>query len=180
MIYVALDLSINSSGVCIADTEARTCEFVRLTPKAYEKSPIAGRKYVKMLHNAMQISDAMLKLLLPYRFQPMHVVIESVGFGYMHAHTNSFTDLLFEGAVVSSKLVENLACGVDFIEPKTHKKAFTGKGNANKELSVRQLLHWFPQLYRCTDKFDDLADAMSLMTVVVHDIHEYAPTIRNW
>ena len=180
MIYVALDLSINSTGICIADTEARTCEFVRLTPKHFVKSQLPGHKYVKSLHNAMQIANAILQVLLPYRFQEVSVIAESVGFGYLKARTNSATDLLFEGAIVTSKLIENICCSVNFVEPNVHKKAFTGKGNADKLFSIKQLLHWFPQLHHCTDKLDDLADAMSIMTTAIPDIRTYMPTIRNW
>lgn len=172
MVYVALDLSINSTGICIADSETRQCIFTRLTPAEFDK--ITGTKFVVSEHNASQVAKAICKELMPWRFAgQFHVVIETVGFGFLHRQTNSATTLLFEGGIVASELRKHFNATLQFVEPTLHKKRFTGKGNASKELSIGQMLQWFPQLGNTADKLDDMADAMSLMTVAVPDIRTY-------
>lgn len=170
MTTVALDLSVNSTGIAIA-TDDRQVTFIRLTPRSYDK--VRGCKWTVSLHNAMHIANELAMLLMPYRFDDMHIVIESVGFGLLKARTNSATALLFEGAIVASKLVDMFNATVDFVEPTKHKKLFTGNGKATKECSVAQLLHWFPQLTLCSNKLDDIADAMSIMTYAIPDIRTY-------
>ena len=178
MIVLALDLSFESTGICIADTETRQLRFHRLTPKSYEKVTVPG-KYSTATYNATSISDTICKLLMPYRFQiaktGLHVVIESIGFGFKNRNSTNY--LLFEGGIVGSTMLRVFGAKVDFIEPSKHKKIFTGKGKATKEDSVRQMFNWFPRMAWQTEKLDDLADAVSLMTCAVPDIRFYDYTV---
>lgn len=177
MTYVALDLSIASTGICIA-TECGECQFFRLTDVSYARDR-GGHHFEKAVVNGLGIANAIAKLLMPYRDTQLHVGIESIGFGFLHGRaTNSTTDLIFEQAIVASQLAKLFNASIQFIEPTKHKKLFTGNGKASKELSVAQMLHWFPQLTYCTDKLDDIADAMSIMTCMVSDIRKYTPSIR--
>lgn len=173
MIYIALDLSLNSTGVCVANDATKTCTFSRVTLRDYPKA--VGAKYEKALHNSRCIADVLVKRLLPYRLLgvPMHVIIESVGFGLLKGRTNSATALLFEGAIVASELQRMFGTTVQFVEPTKHKKLFTGNGKASKEQSVNMLFHWFSDFAWTTDKLDDIADAMSIMTSAVPDIRTY-------
>jgi hypothetical protein len=173
MIYVALDLSLNSTGVCIANDETMECEFSRVTLRDYPKS--AGTKYDKALFNSRCIAEVLVKRLLPYRHvtDKFHVIVESVGYGLLKGRTNSATSLLFEGAIVSAELQKLFHASVQFVEPTKHKKLFTGNGKASKEQSVNMLFHWFSGFGLTTDKLDDIADAMSIMTVAIPNIREY-------
>jgi Holliday junction resolvasome RuvABC endonuclease subunit len=78
-----------------------------------------------------------------------------------------------EGGIVASKLYDLYDAKIEFIQPKTHKKAFTGTGNASKECSVRTLLTLYPNLAGSWEKMDDVADAVSLLSTVITDLQDY-------
>lgn len=161
MIYVGLDLSINSTGIAVIDN-AGTLHVHRLTPKEYDKDN-SGTKYDKLHRQAMGIAYAIIEHLMQYRFEDMTICIEEVAFGFTMRHSSSVYNLLFEGGTISALLKHVFDCNVFFVAPTTHKRTFTGKGNAKKEESVRVLLeHW--QLQDCTDKLDDIADAVSVLS----------------
>ena len=177
MITIALDLSIASTGICIANDADRTCTFYRLTDKAYARDMSKSPQFVKATTNGIGIADAIAKILMPYRFETINAVIESVGFGLLRSRTNSVTTLLFEGGIVAATLRRLFNANVQFVEPTKHKKLFTGNGKASKEQSIQMLLHWFPVLAHTTDKLDDMADAMSIMTSVIPDIRTFCPKV---
>lgn len=175
MLYVGLDLSFNSTGVVIADTERQCFCLKRLTPEDCAVAQKIVNKFEHMHVRSMQIVNALLKLLLPYRHLPMQICIEEVAFGYgfRPGQTNSTYNLLFEGATVAAMLKHILGCDVKFISPVQHKKAFTGRGNAKKDLSIACMLDAWPSLALATDKLDDVADALSVLSAFI-DIKSYA------
>lgn len=168
----ALDLSYNSSGIAVADTEHKILYVSRMDVTKYDFGRFKN-KYEHMFHNSVAISDAMSKLLLPFRHNLDLVLIESVVFNLRFGNNNSVLNLVMEGGIVATKLSESYGSKIEFVQPKTHKKAFTGTGNASKECSVRTLLSLFPSLAGNWDKMDDVADAVSLLSTVITDLRDY-------
>lgn len=161
---IALDLSYACTGIAIDLPNA--VQLSILTQADY--NPVQGirNKYEAMLINANKIADALICRLMPYRHEQFHIVIEEVAFGFNARQTNSHYQLLFEGAIVATRLMHCFDATVQFIAPKVHKKAFTGKGNADKALSVACMLRLFPEMQKLHCKLDDMADALAMLTTV--------------
>jgi Holliday junction resolvasome RuvABC endonuclease subunit len=168
----ALDLSYNSSGIAIADTEQKLLYLSRLDITKYDFGRFKN-KYEHMFHNSMAIANAIAKLMLPFRSNLDLVLVESVVFNLRFGNNNSVLNLVMEGGIVASKLYDLYGTRIEFIQPKTHKKAFTGTGNASKECSVRTLLTLYPNLAGSWEKMDDVADAVSLLSTVITDLQDY-------
>lgn len=174
MIYVGLDLSLNSTGYAIADDSNKLLTVGRIRKCDYCVS-VHRNKYARMHEDSLAIADRLMYLLLPYRTDSIQLIIEEVAFGYAFrpGSTNSVYQLLFEGATVAALLSKQLHCGVDFVAASVHKKSFTGSGKAKKEQSIAAMLALFPSLSQAADKLDDIADAMSILSTKLR-LSEYA------
>lgn len=187
MIHIALDLSYHGTGFAIIDIEARTIELGSITPARYTNE-VLKNKYAKWVNNSDALFGALLKILMPYRariMQGCQVSFEEVAFGYFGKSkfgggnkSASTFDLVYLCATVIGKLKSIFDIEVLPTNPKTHKKKFTGNGAASKELSIAQMLQWFPQVAGNAIKLDDMADAMSIATCYIHDVRTYELTVN--
>lgn len=174
MIYLGLDLSLNSTGYALADSESKTFTVGRIRPGDYQPS-CARNKFLNMSEDASGIANALVRLLMPYRFEQIQVAIEEVAFGFMfkRGSTNSTYQLLFEGATVACMLRHVFGADIVFVNPTQHKKCFTGNGKADKMLSINTMLQYWPNMWRVAEKVDDIADALSVLSMQI-PIKEYA------
>jgi len=153
MKYLGLDISLTSTGVvCIESGKIISQKLVR--PK------MEGRKKAKEIRI---IRDMIMLEILKHNKKNTKIMIEDFAYGvlYMKVNGKPICGSVFEmgglGYAVQIKLLE-YGYEYQLTEPTTLKKFVCGKGNAKKDIIIKEILK------RWKEDFDsnDLADAYAL------------------
>ncbi len=176
MITIGLDLSINSTGVCINKDNTTFKYFIitsKLTKKqlvfkhrrlkliGYNKQVSEGdyteKEYIKTL-NINKIVDEIEKIVKHYK--PDAVNIEGISFG--STGSAALIDLSGLNYMVRKMLIEH-NIKFNIISPTQNKKFATGNGSAEKDVMIDAWKKLDRDMNDIIDiKIDDLADAYFL------------------
>lgn len=163
--FVGIDPSINSTGVCIIKGEE--ISFYNIKPNLTRKelelilpenfffaiySKIESHDEMKKTINFMRIADR-VEEIIARGGDEAHIVIEGIAFG---SSSNSVCDLAGLNHIIRSRLVNY---DTEVVPPAQIKKFATGKGNANKDLMVEKFKEEYGHGLDMLIKIDDMADA---------------------
>ena len=183
-IYIGIDPSINSTGVCIQkinddNKEEAPIFFIikpnKLTKKEqkinienfnyiiYNKEDLSKYKskkshlfeYYKTL-NIIDIANKLYDIIKDFIDDSTTVVMEGISYG-SSLRTKSIFDLAGLNYLIREKLIRN-NINLNICPPAEIKKFASGKGNANKDILIEAFLVMFPQ-FADIDKIDDIVDA---------------------
>ena len=183
-IYIGIDPSINSTGVCIQKINDNNKEeapifFIikpnKLTKKEqkinienfnyiiYNKEDLSKYKskkshlfeYYKTL-NIIDIANKLYDIIKDFIDDSTTVVMEGISYG-SSLRTKSIFDLAGLNYLIREKLIRN-NINLNICPPAEIKKFASGKGNANKDILIEAFLVMFPQ-FTAIDKIDDIVDA---------------------
>lgn len=183
-IYIGIDPSINSTGVCIQkinddNKEEAPIFFIikpnKLTKKEqkinienfnyiiYNKEDLSQYKsekshlfeYYKTL-NIIDIANKLYDIIKDFIDDSTTVVMEGISYG-SSLRTKSIFDLAGLNYLIREKLIRN-NINLNICPPAEIKKFASGKGNANKDILIEAFLVMFPQ-FTDIDKIDDIVDA---------------------
>lgn len=180
MIRIGLDLSVNSTGVCIRDTEKNECKYVIIAGKLTKKQaafrhenfeysdygkeqpdkndPFLTRE-LKKSHNIYNITCEIEKLLKRIK-GVKKCTIESISYG--SSSSAALADLAGLNYAVRCMLLRN-GIEFDFASPMQLKKFAVGNGCADKEMMIDGWKKCQPEFADMTEiKADDIADAYFL------------------
>ena len=178
MIYIGLDLSINSTGICIYDSESKDTKYYiigsKFTKKTLDSSQniITFIKYSKTdidkqspyhikerykTSNIYNIVDEIKKIIKLYK--PNIATIEGVSF----QSNGSIIDLAGLNYMVRKILIDN-NIGTYIVPPTQNKKFATGNGQAEKDVMISAWKKAEPKVLKIPGyiKTDDIADAYFL------------------
>jgi len=173
MKVIGLDLSINSTGICVKDDNKYVYFIVlpKLTKKqmslnhpdlkylVYEKVE-SGETYEEKEYSKSQsiynIAKQILRVIKAYK--PDYAVIEGISYGSGSGHVADLAGLNF---IVRSMLLEQ-KIPFKIVSPMTNKKFAVGNGGAAKDVIVDSFVHCQPQFKNIQVKIDDIADAFFL------------------
>ena len=184
-VYVGIDPSINSTGICImkydGDKLCKTRFFIvkpnKLTRKEelvnlrefsfelYEKSSLKEIKKednheyeLEKTINIMHIVDKVFEIIKKNtsRKDTVNIVMEGLSYGSSQ-RTQSIFDLAGLNYLIRNAIIKS---GMNLIicPPAEIKKFASGKGNSNKDIIVEAFMILFPK-FSVIQKLDDLADA---------------------
>lgn len=190
MISVGLDLSINSTGICIHDTEDSTSiyyiigskftkktldyqhnrlNFIQYTKTSVDTNLEYHQKEAVKTHNIYSILEQ-LRIILDV-YHPSIATIEGVSF----QSNGSVLDLCGLNYMVRMMLEEK---GIKYyiVSPTQNKKYATGNGQAEKDVMISAWQKMEPQMKDVPRfvKIDDIADAYFLARY-----GEYLNTLDN-
>lgn len=177
MKVIGLDLSINSTGVCVKDDNE--CRFYIIVPKltkkqqthkipnlkyiVYEKldqgDDYAAKEYFKTI-SMLNLSSAIKSIVEQENsLKPISkATIEGISYG---SGNGRVADLAGLNYLVRDILVTN---NIPFkiISPMTNKKFAVGNGGCDKDVIVASFQKLHPEFKTTTLKIDDIADAYFL------------------
>ena len=175
---IGLDLSINSTGVCVRDVESGEVEYKIILPKLTKKQQrvidkrISYFKYDKIEKDISSNINHISKKICDYiedmrelKGSVDYVVIEDIA---MSAKGRSLIDLSLLNGYIRCML-DGLSVRYNTIPPTQWKKKLLGNGQADKELII---YHWsrmdkdmYEKMKLWGVKMDDVADSyfLSLM-----------------
>lgn len=179
MTNIGLDLSINSTGVCV--NKDGKCSYYIITSKMTKKMQNFEHKYVKyILYNKQEvdgeyseketiktnnINNIVLEIeKIIKKYKPDQVKIEGISFG--STGSAALIDLSGLNYMIRKMLIDN---GVSFviISPSQNKKFATGNGSAEKDVMIDAWKRLDKNIQDITEvKIDDLADAYFLSCYV--------------
>ena len=163
---MGLDLSINSTGICINDNGKLL--YINIVPHKTRNQRKAECDRFEVLeynksdgdddHNIFEIKNVIRKLIIDNHIE--HVVMEAPAF---QAHGRSTITLAGLNYSIRQMLME-LDIKFEMVQPTTLKKWFTGNGMADKGLMVRCWKELDPlgKILKAV-KLDDLADSYALL-----------------
>lgn len=181
MINIGLDLSINSTGICIWDTDKNNNTYYIITPKItkrlheifkknigihvikYDKEDYTEKDYsskesIKFM-NICKISKNILSIIKEYQ-NINNIYIEGISYG--SRNSSSLIDLAFLNACVRKELFDNHYNFI-IVSPSAVKKFACANGNAQKDIIIDA---WKKLDLQIKDiegiKTDDIADAFFL------------------
>lgn len=200
---VGLDFSVLSTGMCIRNIETDEYKFLWFPRIKNGKYPISKKK-LKELPSSIEIIPydigdigklnyiekqllhlrasnelgenvySVIQLLLE---KTQEVEIRFEGFSY-GSKGKSMLDLVMYQSILRHILWKNKCFNLKFITPSSLKKAFSGKGNANKELMAEKFLEKKPNnksLFSLKNSlnikennlkpYDDLIDSFALTEI---------------
>ena len=174
---IGLDLSINSTGICINRENSEPIYYIivpALTKKMktindLKHSRITHLEYVKshkdIKHNIKAISKKICEILKDFERDIDYVVIEDVA---MRANGNSIIDLTLLNGYIRCEL-DHMNIPYKSTVPTQWKKQLLGNGQAKKDLTI---YHWgrldidaCQQMMSHNCKCDDIADAYFLSQI---------------
>ena len=173
MKVIGLDLSINSTGVCVKNDD-KYCYYI-IVPKLTKKQQNLNHKSLKYLvyeklesgetyeekeysksQSIYNIAKQIFKVIKAYK--PDLAVIEGISYGSGSGHVADLAGLNF---IVRSMLLEQ-KIPFKIVSPMTNKKFAVGNGGAAKDVIVDSFIHCQPQFKNMQVKIDDIADAYFL------------------
>lgn len=179
MIFIGLDLSINSTGVCINDSDTNTCHYFIISPKDAKKTypNITFVKYdkcksstddsfivreLKKSNNIFNIVKKIEDIIVKYKGDNTLCVLESISYG--SSSSSVLSDLSGLNYATRYMLMNN---GFNFnvVAPTQLKKFAVGNGSADKELMTHAWLTCQTTIKEEDIKklkADDIADAYFL------------------
>lgn len=186
-IKVGLDLSINSTGICINTGDKQVFYIItnKTTQKGwklfesmdnppchvivYDKEEFKGLSYQAKesikTNNYLKIANHIIQILKNHDSIDDKIIcyIEGVSFGT--TGSSALMDLVGLNFVVRTRLME---CGYPFliVSPTDNKKVAVGNGQATKDLMVYSFVMLHPEMgdFDKVTKIDDVADAYFLST----------------
>lgn len=174
--FVGIDPSINSTGICIIKNEKTTFYNIkpRLTKKeieiilpdnfffvTYDKTE--SREEIHKTTNFINIADRIEEIVATQDDEP-HIVIEGIAYG---SSSSSVCDLAGLNHIIRERLIKY---DIEVVPPAQIKKFATGKGNANKDKMIERFEEDYGNGLDTLVKIDDLADAywMAKYAKVMH------------
>lgn len=181
MTVVGLDLSINSTGICVYDTDTRQSVYYivgsKFTKKAlnyqhnrlilipYEKTTVDSKleysvKERLKTYNIYNIVSAIKQVLLSYDVDA--VAIEGISFG--STGSAALIDLSGLNYMVRMACMESNIPYVFIVSPTQNKKFASGNGSAEKDVMISAWNKMDKTMADIADyvKVDDIADAYFL------------------
>lgn len=180
MAIVGLDLSINSTGVCVRNNNE--CKFYIIANKVSKKSlSFQTEKFNYLLYNKKIVNSSDNYIVKEIKktenlyniLNEIKTIIKSVenvervcieGMSYGSGSTTSILELAGLNYMVRNWLMDQ---GIPFyiISPTGNKKSAVGLGSANKDILICTFLKLFPEykpLIMNNIKIDDIVDAYFL------------------
>lgn len=178
MVTIGLDLSINSTGVCIYDTSRLQSFYYIISPKFTKKASANGNAHLALIQYEKTTVDSKLDYsvkeeLKTYNiynivqyikyilrtWKPDVVTIEGVSFG--STGSAALIDLSGLNYMVRMACIEAEVPNVFIVSPTQNKKFATGNGSAEKDvmISAWQKLEKHMIGVEQYIKVDDIADA---------------------
>ncbi len=179
MISIGLDLSINSTGVCVNQDGA--CHYYIITPKLtkkqqqfthpnitfiqYDKAQPEGEYHEKERIKTLNIDHIVTAIYnIIYSLAPDAVNIEGVSYG--STGSAALIDLSGLNYMVRKMLIDN-NIPFNIISPTQNKKFATGNGTAEKYIMIDAWKRLDKNIANINEiKIDDLADAYFLSRYV--------------
>lgn len=181
MIIAGLDLSINSTGVCIYDTHKNTTKYYIISSKFTKKSLSLNHSSLSLITceknvvdskkeytekeqvkttNIYNIVKSIESVLLGHRVEA--VCIEGISFGSVGSA--ALIDLSGLNYMVRLMALENDIKHIYIVSPTQNKKFATGNGSAEKDVMISAWLKLQKHMNEVTSyiKSDDIADAYFL------------------
>lgn len=169
MIYIGIDYSLNSPGICIYNDIDKEHEFISLSHNKEEnllKKKISqglihhknlrdnkaaeiifysrkgnDKDYIREQHNKVFDADLVANRIVD--LLPEGAVIAMEGFSY-GSKGSSFIDIIFANAILRQKIFTMFAAGIfeegPIVYSPSEIKKYAGKGNANKVLMYKYFL----------------------------------------
>lgn len=179
MVTIGLDLSINSTGICI--NRDNVCDYYIISSKLTKKQQNFTHSYVHLLeyhkvqpegeyhekedvktHNINRIVE-MIKYIITHKSGPKPidmVNIEGISFG--STGSAALIDLSGLNYMVRKMLIDN-NIPFNIISPTQNKKFATGNGSAEKDIMIDAWKRLDRNISNIIEiKIDDLADAYFL------------------
>lgn len=165
MVFIGIDFSLTSAGVCIRENDKLTWlnfannikidnkpfehhriiqefdnvyigNYERIVPKT-DYSDICAYK----LRNAVLLANTLIpELFVNIQNKESEVKIAFEGFAY-GSKGNSFIDLILYNTIVKQKIKEFFGTDIITYAPTEIKKYFSGKGNAGKDLMFESFIN---------------------------------------
>lgn len=174
--FVGIDPSINSTGICIIKGE--DISFYNIKPNLTRKelelilpdnfffaiySKIESHEEIHKTINFMHIADRIEEIIATQDDEP-HIVIEGIAYG---SSSSSVCDLAGLNHIIRERLIKY---DIEVVPPAQIKKFATGKGNANKDKMIERFEEDYGNGLDTLLKIDDLADAywMAKYAKVMH------------
>lgn len=190
MIYIGIDPSLNSTGVCV-NINGNT-KYYLITSKTTKKMKNFSNKHIEILsfeksdtnkklneysiveknktYNIYNICSHIQNIVKKYKKKDKcHIYMEGVSYG--STSSAALVDLSGLNFSIRNILIMN---DIDFtiVTPSQNKKFATGLGNADKEHMVFSWLSIEKHLKDITEiKIDDLADAYFLSNYYKQNLH---------
>lgn len=179
MISIGLDLSINSTGICI--NKDGKCKYYIIASKLTKKQQEFDHKYVHLIqydklqpegeYNVKEtiktnnINNIVLEIeKIIKKYKPDQVKIEGISFG--STGSAALIDLSGLNYMVRKMLIDN-NIPFNIISPSQNKKFATGNGSAEKDVMIDAWKRLDKNISNITEiKIDDLADAYFLSCYV--------------
>ncbi len=181
MTTIGLDLSINSTGICI-NIDNQIFDYYIITPKLTKKQQLFSHKHVKLItydkvipegeysdkeftktFNINKIVIEIENVILKY--SPDFVNIEGVSFG--STGSAALIDLSGLNYMVRRMLIEH-DIKFQIISPTQNKKFATGNGSAEKDIMIDAWKKLDKNISNIKDiKIDDLADSYFLSRFII-------------
>lgn len=170
MIYIGIDFSINSTGICLFDESTKKfywksiCSNVKINNKPFSHhKAISGfvdvqsydRKVPKSTYsetnsykliNAIELAEIIINLLKDFtKGREDQVKLAFEGFSY-GSKGNSFIDLIMYNSICKRAIqahynsVDNKSFKIEVFSPSEVKKHFSGNGNAGKGLMIESFV----------------------------------------
>lgn len=162
MLYIGIDPSINSTGLCINYNDVDN--FYIICPKHKIKEQAQNLTYIfydkdttnteiAKTHNLISIANAIEDVIQSYQDNERYIVIEGLSYG--STRTKALCDLAGLNYLIRERFIND---HLTIITPSEAKKFATGKGNVHKEVIVELFKGIYPELMNIK-KLDDIADA---------------------
>lgn len=163
MMKIGIDLSINSTGICL--NEDGQCTYYIIVPKKTRNQASSESPRLRFIEYNKQSTDtenirmigSVIESILKGR-QIEEVVIEDVA---MNARSNSIITLTLLNGYIRCVL-DYLKIKFITVPPCKWKKKLLGNGQADKELTIYHWEHLNPEFKELKIKKDDIADAYFL------------------
>lgn len=172
---IGLDLSINSTGICVNNDGKFTYYIItsKMTKKQqsfthknvkyilYNKQDVDGEYNIKESIKTTNINRIVLEIeKIIKKYKPDIVNIEGISFG--STGSAALIDLTGLNYMVRKMLIDNNVV-FNIISPTQNKKFATGNGNAEKDIMIDAWKRLDKNIKDITEiKIDDLADAFFL------------------
>ena len=180
MISIGLDLSINSTGICIHNDKTDEHNYFIITHKLTKKQKEFKHKHLKYIlyekespnkadeyevkenkktNNISLIAEQIEKIVLRQKGQ-VQCCIEGISYG--SSSSSNLADLAGLNFVVRNMLWRH-SIPFTIVSPAANKKFAVGNGQADKDLMINAWKRCQPEMAKIEDlKIDDVADAYFL------------------
>lgn len=193
VLYVGLDLSLNSPGIAVEkDGEIHLCGFQqRKTDSELRNAPLGPLRVTRLEYpdgdrwpRCCYVADHIVQWIKDFGYGTVHVFIE--GYAFSMAGSASMSKLAEVGGVLRYLFMKH---GWTFTEipPSRIKKYFTGDGRAKKDAMIEsfQTTHGLPLMNEVLKIMahqhpqEDMIDALAILRTGVHFLSHPDPVKRK-